>query len=177
MENNINKLIKDCYNSARARAIFTSPANFTPATKDHIPSFNQSKVIYQFECHCGNDYVGKTSRKLADRVKEHVPTCVKRFLAHPHDQGYAVDAPLVNASKKSSIAKHLLDNHTTCGSKYSDDKFKIIRRCKTNFELTVSEAVLILTLRPTLCVQQKFDFVTSLVQSLNLVFTKFKVVF
>ena len=162
IDKNLNKMVKECYNSARPRVIFTSRSNFTPATKDHIPLFNQSKVIYRFQCHCGNDYVGKTSRRLVDRVKEHVPTCVRRFLADPHDQR-AADTPLVNASKRSSIAKHLLDKFATCGSRYSDDQFRILRRCRTDFQLSVSEAVLILTLQPTLCVQQKFDFITSLI--------------
>ena len=163
MEKNINKLIKGCYNSAMARVIFMSSPIFTPATKDHIPLLNQSTVIYRFECHCENDYVGKTSRRLVDRIKEHVPACVRSFLAHPHDQNYAVDVPLFNASKKSSIAKHLLDNYATCGSKYSDEQFRILRRCKTDFQLSVGEAVRILTLEPTLCIQQKFDFTTSLI--------------
>ena len=163
MEKDINKLIKGCYNSAKARAIFTSPTIFTPATKDHIPLCNQSTVIYRFQCHCGNDYVGKTSRRLKDRMREHVPTCVRRFLEDPHDQHYTVDVPLSNASNKSSIAKHLLDNYSTCGSKFSDDKFRILRRCRTGFQLSVMEAVLILTLEPTLCIQQKFDFTTSLI--------------
>ena len=163
MEKNIDRLIKESYNSAKARVIFTFSANFTPATKDHIPLFNQSMVIYRFKGHCGNDYVDKTSRRLVDRIKEHVPPCVRHFLADPHDQQYTVDTTLLNASKKSSISKHLLDNHTTCGRKFSDGQFHILRHCKTDFQLSVSEAVLILTLQPTLCIQQKFDFMTSLV--------------
>jgi hypothetical protein len=162
MESEINKLIRRCYNSAKARAIFTSPVNFSPAIKDHIPMLNKSTVIYRFQCHCGNDYVGKTSRRFVDRIKEHVPACVRRFLVDPFDN-YKQDNALCNASTKSSVAKHLLDNVHTCGKKYSVENFRILRSCKTDFHLKVCEAVHILTLEPTLCVQQKFDFTTSLI--------------
>ena len=123
---------------------------------------NKSAVIYRFECHCGNDYVGKTSRRFVDRIKEHVPPCVKNFIRDPFDN-YLQDTTLCNASKKSSVAKHLLENFDTCGKMYSLDKFRILRNCKTDFQLSVCEAVNILILEPSLCVQQKFDFTTSLI--------------
>ena len=97
MGKDIDKTIGKCYNTARARAIFTSSINFSPATKDHIPTFNKSTVIYRFSCRCGNDYVGKTSRRLVDRIKEHVPVSVQRFLAHPFDN-FMQDTTLNNAS-------------------------------------------------------------------------------
>ena len=109
-----------------------------------------------------DDYVGKTSRRLVDRIKEHVPISVQRFLLHPFDN-FMNDTTLCNASKRSSVAKHLLDYYSTCGKTYSIDNFKILRQCNTNFQLTVCEAVMILTLEPTLCIQQKFDFTTSLI--------------
>ena len=57
----------------------------------------------------------------------------------------------------------ITNNYSTCGKTYSIDNFKILRQCNTNFQLTVCEAVMILTLEPTLCIQQKFDFTTSLI--------------
>ncbi len=70
---------------------------------------------------------------------------------------------LRRASSKSSIAKHLLENHATCGRDYNDDQFKILRSCTSNFQLTVNEAICILTLQPTLCVQREFDYTTALI--------------
>ena len=154
--------IKRCYNSAQVRFIFKSVNNFTPAVKDHIPSTNKSMVVYQFKCHCANDYVGKTTRRLIDRIKEHVPRCVRRYLDNPSGDSVK-KSTLINASSKSSIAKHLLENHATCGRNYSDDQFKILRSCTSNFQLTVNEAICILTLQPTLCVQREFDYTTVLI--------------
>ena len=130
--------------------------------KDPIPPFKKSMVVYHFSCHCDNDYIGQTSRRLNERLKEHVPRCVKRFLANP-TADYKSNKTLINAAKKSSIAKHLLDNHKECGKFYKDSMFKIIRYCKTAYQLKVTEAVIINTFEPTLCVQQEFDYVTALI--------------
>jgi hypothetical protein len=162
MEKELKRDIRKCYNSVEARMIFTSTSNFTPAVKDHIPYVNKSMVVYQFNCHCENDYVGKTTRRLTDRMKEHVPRCVRRYLENPTGN-YSDNTTLVNASLKSSVAKHLLKNHATCGREYDDKCFKILRCCSSDFELKVCEAVLILTLEPTLCIQREFDFTTALI--------------
>ncbi len=69
----------------------------------------------------------------------------------------------MRAAKKSAVAKHLLNNAEECGKKSTDDCFKIVRVCKTEFHLKVAEAVLISTLEPSLCVQQEFDYVTALI--------------
>ena len=162
MEKHIKSSVRQCYNSASARIIFSSKPNFTPANKDPIPLFNKSFVVYHFRCHCGNDYIGQTARRFVVRLNEHVPKCVRTFLANPIG-AYRNDKQLVNAAKKSSIAKHLLNNHKECGKHYEDSMFKIIRNCKSDYQLKVTEAVLISTLEPTLCVQQEFDYVTVLI--------------
>ena len=158
----LNQDIRKCYNSVQARFIFKSISSFTPAVKDHIPPTNKSMVVYHFKCHCENDYVGKTTRRLIDRIKEHVPRCVRRYLDNPSGD-FTKNDTLVNASSKSSIAKHLLKNYSTCGRNYNDDCFKILRSCTSNFQLTVNEAICILTLQPTLCVQREFDYTTALI--------------
>ena len=119
-------------------------------------------VVYHFTCHCGNDYIGQTSRRFNERLKEHVPKCVRNFIANPTDN-FENNITLVRASKKSAVAKHLLNNAKECGKRYADDCFKIVRICKTEFHLKVAEAVLISTFEPSLCVQQEFDYVTALI--------------
>ena len=42
--------------------------------KDRLPTTSISNLIYLFECRqCKSQYVGKTSQRLGDRVKQHVP--------------------------------------------------------------------------------------------------------
>ena len=162
LEKALKKNIQECYNSAVARVIFASPNNFSPASKDPIPLTKKSMVVYHFQCHCGNDYVGKTSRRLIERIKEHVPPCARKYFANPEGK-YSDNTTLLNASKRSSVTKHLLDNYQTCGKEYGDERFSILRSCPTEFQLTVCEAVLITTMEPTLCIQREFDYTTSLI--------------
>ena len=157
----MSTLVKNCYNSANVRVIFSSEPNFTPASKDPIHLVDKSMVVYHFVCHCGNDYIGQTSRRFIERRKEHTPKCVKEFISNP-TYNYKDNLTLVRASRKSAVAKHLLNNAKECGKRYADDCFKIIRICKIEFQLKDTEAVLIRTLEPSLCVQQEFDYASAL---------------
>ena len=72
-ETKLKKSTKECYKTIQTRLVWCSKPNFTPATKDHIQVINKSKVVYHYQCHCDNDYVGQTARRLMERVREHVP--------------------------------------------------------------------------------------------------------
>ena len=161
-EKELKSLVRNCYFSVKLRTILLSKPNFTPALKDPIPLLDKSMVVYRFKCCCDNDYIGQTSRRFGERIKEHVPKCVRKFIANQNGDGNQTNA-VKNASKKSSIAKHLVQNAEQCGQYFEDGWFEVIRICRTQFELRVSEAIQISTNQPTLCVQQEFDYVTSLI--------------
>ena len=40
--------------------------------EDVLPALQKSSVIYQFSCHCDSQYVGRTSQRLQDRIKQNV---------------------------------------------------------------------------------------------------------
>ena len=40
--------------------------------KDVTSYHELSNVVYVFSCHCGNDYVGRTSQRFHVRRKQHV---------------------------------------------------------------------------------------------------------
>jgi len=42
--------------------------------KDRIPTNMSSLVVYRIPCCCGMIYIGETSRKLEQKVKEHQDT-------------------------------------------------------------------------------------------------------
>ena len=161
LEKNINREISGCYKTVKARLIFRSNPNFPNAVKDHIPDLSKNMVVYQFKCRCDNDYVGQTSRRLIQRIQEHVPKCVKEYICDPN-YDFTENIKLVRANAKSSIAKHLLESRE-CGLTYNIDMFSILRRCTNMYELKVFEAVIIGILEPSLCVQTKFDYVASLI--------------
>ena len=58
--------------------LHTDFSQLLPATnKDVLPALQKSNVIYQFSCHCDSRYVGRTSQRLQDRIKQHVPKSIR----------------------------------------------------------------------------------------------------
>ena len=45
--------------------------------KDVVPIKQQSMVVYQYVYRCDCQYVGRTSQKLQDRIKQHVPKAIR----------------------------------------------------------------------------------------------------
>ena len=138
------------------RPVFTSQQILPSNQKDVLPSLSSSNVIYKFECaHCENVYVGRTSRRLCDRINEHVPS----FIRSKQFERYSLSDH--RGTYKSSITAHLMQNEE-CGRKYSTDSFTIIKRARTSFHLSVLEAVCINKTKPVLCKQKQFVFATKL---------------
>ena len=160
LEKELKNSIRQCYYSATPRVIFLSKPILSHCYKDPIPTLNQSKVVYRYQCCCDNSYVGQTSRRFIDRIKEHVPKCVKEFIKEP-TQNFKESKTLENASKRSTIAQHLLENKE-CGKAHKDENFEILYKCRNLSELRVLEAVVITFLEPSLCKQREFDFTTTL---------------
>ena len=46
---------------------------FSTTNKDVLPMTAFSNVIYLFTCACGHKYKGKTTQRLGDRMKQHIP--------------------------------------------------------------------------------------------------------
>jgi len=64
---------KRCFFSFEPRVVFTT-RQLLPATKnDVLPSHHQNNVIYQFLCHCDSRYIGRSSQRLEERIKQHIP--------------------------------------------------------------------------------------------------------
>ena len=85
-----------------------------------------ANVVYKFQGLCDTDciYIGKTMRHLATRVKEH-------------------------GTSASAIHDHLR-TCDPCRSKFSIDNFQILDRGKSDFEISVKEALHIKSKKPML---------------------------
>jgi len=71
-EKQITSAVKRCFFSVEPRVVFMT-RQLLPATKeDVLPSHHQNNVIYQFLCHCDSRYVGRTSQRLEERIKQHI---------------------------------------------------------------------------------------------------------
>ena len=152
----VNSAINSTFNSVVLRPVFYSKQILPCSQKDALPSLQSSNVIYQFECaQCDRVYVGKTTRRLQQRIVEHVPSFIRRknfekYSYIDHQKTY-----------KSSIAAHLAQNEE-CGRAYSTNCFSVLKRTRSTFHLKVMEAVCINQSKPSLCRQKQFVFTTKL---------------
>ena len=130
---------------------------FPAARKDVLPALQQSNVIYEFKCHCDCRYVGRTSKRLQDRIKEHIPPSVKSYISNSQLNNPLVLEHNQAMGQKSSIGKHLLENHT-CAANYHEDMFSILAKGRNLFHLSVLESTIITMSKPSLCQQKEFVY-------------------
>ena len=68
---------------------------------------------------------------------------------------------VLNATKKSSIAEHLINN-TSCANNYDSSRFKILNNCTDSIDLVRMEAMSIFLNKPELCKKKEFGYKVSL---------------
>ena len=125
-----------------------------------LPSHHHSNVIYQFLCHCYSRYVGRTSQRLEERIKQHVPRSIANPLASVQRQSLSRSCKTntrLQQFHESAIGQHLLDN-AQCALHYSNKKFSILSRGRSSFHLAALEATFIKSLNPLLCKQKEFVY-------------------
>ena len=102
------------YNSCKLSSFFS--------LKDKTPIALSAKVVYKFTClrDVNLTYIGETTRPLVVRVNEHL-----------------------SPTKKTAVRKHI-DECSVCSQhKFSLSDFQILKRCRTNADTRVHEALLI----------------------------------
>ena len=153
----MNNAIRLTYFAGEVCPVYHSSKSFG-LPKDVLPSPSQSNLVYLFECrHCASRYVGKTSQRLGDRIKQHVPRHIinetepgkKRRGRPPKERSNPGEG------YQSAIAEHLAIN-AACRQLYDDRDFKIISRGRTKSHLNVLEAMYIYVMNPVLCKQKMY---------------------
>uniref|UniRef100_A0A0X3P332 GIY-YIG domain-containing protein n=1 Tax=Schistocephalus solidus TaxID=70667 RepID=A0A0X3P332_SCHSO len=99
--------------------------------------------IYSFTCSCGAGYIGRTSRCLSKRIKEHIPAWLSKGEVK---------------SIKSAILAHLVD---TGHSVDRSEAFRVVYKVPPNYPtslgqrlLATAEATAIRLRKPVLCAQK-----------------------
>ena len=87
----------------------------------HNPMYYK-KVLINFHC-------------ISSRLNEHIPKCILRFI---DDKTKIKTKAVVNATKRSSIAEHLVNN-TNCANNYDSSRFKILNSCTSSIDLVRME--------------------------------------
>ena len=83
LEKEVKTAVEICYGSISTRLVSTSKRMLPVACKDVLPPTQKSSVIYGYRCHCDSRYVGRTSQRLQDRIKQHFPQCLRQQLTCP----------------------------------------------------------------------------------------------
>ena len=159
LEKELKHTTAQCYFAVDPRIILNTKPMLSHIFKDRIPMEDTSLVIYHYKCCCGDSYVGQTVRRLGVRMKEHIPACIVKHFERTPVADFTKNVTLRNAAKRSSVAEHLLNN-PECGLKLQENKFMILQKCRSVFQLKIMESVLIAAREPNLCKQTEFDFVT-----------------
>ena len=128
------------------------------AKKDRVPTTPKSCIVYEFSCRREARYTGRTTQRLADRIKQHVPTSIRKKGSTVRKQSPRM---CKNISSKinceSAIGQHLITN-PECAKTYTDDNFRIIGQARSSFHLGFLESFCIKTQNPILCKQKEFVF-------------------
>ena len=108
-------------------------------------------------------YVGRTSQRLQDRIKQHVPKWLQQQAKRPtrSQPGRCCKLKRNNPDCDSAIGQHLLDNEQ-CAANYNDKRFKILAVARNSFHLCLLEATFIKTKHPVLCKQKEFVYILKL---------------
>ena len=129
------------YNAAMIQTIFTTQSAFRSIHKDVLPIFQQSNLIYKFQCHCNVTCIWHDSQWLEVRVKQHVPRDICNH----------------TTSKRSKLVDSTICEHwnalNSCVVNYTNECFVVLRKARTKQHLIVLEAIYILFNRPSLCKQ------------------------
>jgi len=151
-EKQTKSAIKECYSVVQPRIIFAIKKILPSIYKDHVPTTQQSMVVYQYVCRCDCRYVGQTSLRLQDRINQHIPKSIH------NNQKPTKILPKRNCKEKINTTKppqcdsaitaglHLLQNKQ-CANNYNDQQFSILTRARSAFHLSALEATYIKTLK------------------------------
>nr|VZH95510.1 unnamed protein product [Spirometra erinaceieuropaei] len=135
--------ITSAFPAANLRVCFTNSPLLRLGGKDRLPLQATSMCIYSFTCSCGAGYIGRTTRRLEKRVREHIPAWLGKG---------------EKKSISSSILAHLVDTNHRVDAK---EAFQIVYRTPAGFSkglrqrvLATAEAVAIRLANPVLCCQK-----------------------
>ncbi len=141
----LSQAVETTFPAANAHVLFSTTPILYGGIKDKLPAQTTSMCIYSFTCTCGAGYIGRTSRRLSKRVREHIPA----WLGKGQIKGI-----------NSSILAHLVDSdHRVDAS----EAFRVIYKVPSSYSkslgqrlLATAEAAAIRLRRPILCAQKNF---------------------
>ena len=141
LEKNVRTAVENCYGSVAVWSVFISRQMLPTSRKDVLPALQTSSVIYECKCHCDSRYVGRTSQRLQNRIKQHIPKWLQQITGATKrtQQGRACKQSQATPECDSAIGQHLSEN-AQCAANYNEDQFSILDTACNEFHLSVLEA-------------------------------------
>ena len=68
-ENQLNKAITSCFCVVKPQAVYSTRVMLPSAQKDSTPTTKKSCAVYELLCRCEARYIGRTTQRLADKIK------------------------------------------------------------------------------------------------------------
>ena len=160
-EMQIKTAVKRCYFAVEPCIVYATRQLLPAAKKCVLPVLHQGNIVYQFPCHCDSRHVGRTSQRLQQRIKQHVPkTILQKYISQDRSTLARSCKPIRSFKAETyfyAIGQHLLHN-PICAREYNDIKFFILAHGRTSFHLSTLEATYIKTSKPNLCKQKEFAY-------------------
>ena len=130
------------------RVISTSRPLLPAIKKDVLPASLLSNVVYNFSWPCDSWYVGCTSQRLQDRIRQHEPKFIRTGQI-PNSRNISTcpgksSTPVMFS--ESAIAQNFLDNHIS--AKNCSDEKCTLSFGRSFFLLFALEAVSIKSCKP-----------------------------
>ena len=136
----LTALTRKNFPAAKTVVVFETTKLPVASPKDRLPITSMSSAIYAFNCGCRTaSYIGRTSRSLAVRIREHVPKWLEMGRS---------------GRSLSSITEHLLSCNNCPPA--PRDNFTIIAQGRHALHLRILEALFIKRDRPSLCKQKDY---------------------
>ena len=83
LEKEVKTAVESCYGFVSTCLVFMSKRMLPVARQDVLPTILKSFVIYEYKCHCDSRYVGRTSQRLQDCIKQQFPQWLRQQLTRP----------------------------------------------------------------------------------------------
>ena len=128
--------------------------------KDFLPAHQRSNIIYKYWylCHYDKVYVDRTSRRLKERIRLHVPKFIRNKIKPQKDLPRRQYKPTQNALvSDSAVGQHLLDNKIIAKN-FDTNWFFILATGRSSFHLEKLKAIFIKSLEPSLCCRKEFVY-------------------
>ena len=108
-EYQISNAITSCVYTVKLRVVYNTRVMLPSAKKDCIPTTQKSCAVYEFSCRCEARYVGSSTQRLADIIKQHVPASIRNKSYAAREQPPRIYKNKSKINCESDIGQHLIE--------------------------------------------------------------------